>query len=244
MVSPKSFVKPHQADGWFCNICNPSSFNGDQAAHMNIHAALRHERESAQHARNVQESEMWWNPSSHDPAVWNAPLDEEPLLTKEEVQMREHQDHVERVSELVPYWIKCVDAAAKGEELRLEPFLNTLKDVSHSWSRIHVDNPWAMGSGAWGNGGDADRWGVHPDAKSMSSSAHGSKMNTGTRTISSSGSVVENPQNAYAFVEDIARQQAADAERKRRMHKFFQMPTHEKVKKIDEIVRYLQSASV
>lgn len=72
-----------EADGWVCNICNPS--RGDRA-HMNIHAAIRHERNSAQHARNVQESNMWWNPpnedaaiswlpSSQDAAIWNAPLE-------------------------------------------------------------------------------------------------------------------------------------------------------------------------
>ncbi|KAJ7487459.1 hypothetical protein B0H11DRAFT_2013438 [Mycena galericulata] len=243
MVSSKSFFKPHhftkQADGWLCNVCNSS--NGDQAAHMNIHAALRHERESAQHARNADESEMWWNPSSHDPAVWDAPLVEDPPLSREELQMREHQYHVERVSDIVPYWIKCVDAAAKGEELRLEPFLNTLEDHPQSW--MTSDDPWGIGSGGWGVSSDAVRWGVHPDAKSMSSSARGSGTHTGSRTVSNSDSPVGRGET-YAFVENIARQEAADAERKRRMHKFFEMPTHEKVKKIDEIVRYLHSASV
>jgi len=252
MVSRKSFENPNhftkEADGWVCNICNPSS--GDRA-HMNIHAAIRHERNSAQHARNVQESNMWWNPpnedaaiswlpSSQDAAIWNAPLEEDPPLTKEELQMREHQMHVERVADIVPYWIKCVNAAANGEELRLEPFLNTLHDVSDTW--MPAANPWAQatGSGAWDYRGDPNRWGVHPDAKSMSSAAHGSKSQTGSRTIASSV-----PAAGYAFVENIARQESVtDADRKRRMHMFFEMPTQEKVKKIDEIVRYLQSASV
>lgn len=166
---------------------------------------------------------MWWNPSSHDPAIWHAPLEEDPPLSREELQMRENQYHVERVADIVPYWIKCVDAAAKGEELRLEPFLNTLEDASHSW--IPSDDPWVMGSGGWGDSGDAVRWGVHPDVESVSSSAHYSKTHTGSRTISTSDDPATRAEfpNAYAFVENIARQEAADAERKRRMHKFFEV---------------------
>jgi hypothetical protein len=56
-----------------CNICNPAS--GDPI-HMSIHAALRHEQKSAQHARNKESDTMWWNPiSGEDAAVWNAPLE-------------------------------------------------------------------------------------------------------------------------------------------------------------------------
>ncbi|KAJ7492748.1 hypothetical protein FB451DRAFT_548422 [Mycena latifolia] len=219
----------------------------------------RHFANSAQHARNVEPAlDAWWNPSTQDPD-WNAPLEEDPPLTKDELQIREHQYHVERVADIVPYWIKCVDAAAKGEELRLEPFLNTLKDASQSW--MTSDNPWAQasGSGAWGNSGDAGRWGVHPDMRSVSSSGRGSSIRTGTCTAATGGSAtgrvekrksgrsrysVDHQKAAYAFVEDIARHEAADAERKRRMHMFFEMPTHEKVQKIAEIVRCLQSASV
>ncbi|KAJ7225648.1 hypothetical protein GGX14DRAFT_640109 [Mycena pura] len=241
MVLSKSFSNPHhftkEADGWRCTICS------DHAHHLNFRAALRHERESAEHARNVQKSEMWmWNASSQDAAAWNAPVEEDPPLTREELQMREHQYHVERVADIVPYWIKCVDAAAKGEELRLEPFLNTLQDVpaSHSW--MASDDPWARFAGSgWGNpGGDANRWGVHPDVQSASSPAHGSKMQTGSRTTASSV-----PDTGYAFVEDVARQQAVtDTDRKRRMHMFFEMSTQEKVQKIDEIVRFMRSTSV
>ncbi|KAJ6574979.1 hypothetical protein B0H19DRAFT_621702 [Mycena capillaripes] len=251
MVSRKSFANPNhftkEADGWVCNIC-PST--GDHAHSMNIHAAIRHERGSAQHARSVLETNMWWNPPaeenaaiswlppSQDAAAWNAPLEEDPPLTKEELQMREHQYHVERVADIVPYWIKCVNAAANGEELRLEPFLNTLHDVSDSW--MDPANPWAQATGSgWDDRGDTKRWGVPPDAKSMSS-AHVSKSQTGSRTTASSVAAA-----GYAFVENIARQESVtDVDRKRRMHMFFEMPTNEKIQKIDEIVRYLQSASV
>jgi len=48
----------------------------------------------------------------------------------------------------------------------------------------------------------------------------------------------------HLFVEDIARQQAVNAERKRRMHDFYEMPTQDKVKKIQEMVRYLHTVPV
>ncbi|KAJ7706313.1 hypothetical protein B0H17DRAFT_1036678 [Mycena rosella] len=208
---------------------------------------------------DTEESDAFWTPPSQGLAVWDAPLEEDPPLTREEVNRWEHQCHVERVADMVPYWIKCVTAAANGEELRLEPFLNTLQDVSQSW--MTSDNPWAQASGAaaWGISGDAGRWEVHPD-QSVSSLGRGSKTQTGSRsrTAASGGSVIgraekrnsglsgnnaDHQKTAYAFVEDIARHEAADAERKRRMHKFFEMPTHEKVQKITEIVRYLKSSA-
>ncbi|KAJ7103662.1 hypothetical protein B0H15DRAFT_813121 [Mycena belliarum] len=209
-------------------------------------------------AHNDEESGAWWD-TNHNPD-WNAPLEEDPPLTRDELQMREHQYHVERVADIVPYWIKCVEAAAKGEELRLEPFLNSLKDASQSW--MTSDNPWALtsGPGAWGDTGDADRWGVHPDKGTISSS-RGSNTQAGTRsrTAATGGSAtgrapdkrkgrrartnMDHQKTAYAFVEDIARQEAADAQRKRRMHKFYEMSTEEKVQKITEIVRYLRSGS-
>ncbi|KAJ6519692.1 hypothetical protein C8R45DRAFT_31233 [Mycena sanguinolenta] len=216
---------------------------------MNIHAALRHERSSAQHARNLQESNMWC-PAGEDAAIWNAPLEEDPPLTKEELQMREHQLHVERIADIVPYWIKCVNAAANGEELRLEPFLNSLQDVSDSWV-ASIPNPWGTGSGAWDNRGDENRWVVPPAARSMASSGQGSRSRTGSPSIAIDGhsrascDINRMLPSGYAFVEDIARQEAVtDVDRKWRMHTFFEMPTQEKVKKIDELVRYLQSATV
>ncbi|KAJ7169752.1 hypothetical protein C8R46DRAFT_1089887 [Mycena filopes] len=242
LSSPQHFT--HETNGWTCNVCSPRE-NGHPI--MTIRAAIRHEA-SPQHTQLVQESTMCWNPTgednaiswlpaSQDAAVWNAPLEEDPPITKEELHMREHQYHVERVADIVPYWIKMVEAAANGEEeLRLEPFLNTLPPT----------NPWAQGAQAtdsWGDrgGGDIGRWGVYPSAaKSASSgSAHGFRTNTGSLTAASSV-----PATGHAFVENIARQELVTVDRKRRMHMFFEMPTQEKVKKIDEIVRYLQSTSV
>jgi hypothetical protein len=191
---------------------------------MNIHTALRHERNSAQHARNIAESEMWWNPPVQDAAVWAAPLIEEPPLTKEELIIREHQNHVERVPLLVPYWLKCVNAAARGVELRMEPFLESLQEASQSWVKKDP-NPWGDAAWGWGEAEDAGRWGVHPDNKSSSDSIHSGSRTMSTRTgrprTGSMRGIADG--DAYAFVEDIALQEAADAERKRRMHSFFEV---------------------
>lgn len=138
-------------------------------------------------------------------------------MTKDELQIREHQYHVERVAELVPYWIKCVDAAANGEDMRLEPFLNSLRDVSDSWM-TSIANPWGPGPGTWDERGDEKRWGVHPDARSMASSQSGN----GSRSRTGSPSITSDAPTGYAFVENIARQgSVTDADRKRRMHMFF-----------------------
>ncbi|PBK89195.1 hypothetical protein ARMGADRAFT_1083741 [Armillaria gallica] len=47
--------------------------------------------------------------------------------------------------------------------------------------------------------------------------------------------------SSYAFVEDIARQEGANAERRGKMHDFFEMPTDKKVQRIDELIRSLQT---
>ncbi|KAK7064332.1 hypothetical protein R3P38DRAFT_38355 [Favolaschia claudopus] len=233
-MASKSFASPEhftQKTGrWSCNLCKPTNHD---PAHMNFRTALQHERNSVQHAQNVREANTWWNPMGEDAAVWNAPLEEDPPLTKQEIQMREHQYHVERVADIVPYWIKCVDAAAKGQELRLEPFLNSLYNASDSWATSN--DSWGPAPElGWEAGGG---WG--PDvAKSNGSSGFGSRWRTGS--VASE----ESPTTGYAFVENFARQESVtDVDRKHRLHKFFDMPTDEKVKKIDEIVRYLRESA-
>lgn len=215
---------------------------------MSTRAAQNHERHSVEHARNVTESEMWWNPPAPDPAAWNAPMIEDPPLTIEEMKIRENQLHVDHVQDMVPFWIRGVEAAEKGEVLRLEQFLETLQAASDAWLNAGSDNPWVetnpnqgWGDDAWGAQGHtnrgwdaenekadgwcftlgADAWGV--DVRSLSS-ADGSINRVDTPGIRRWQRRRENkktPKNAYDFVEEVARQEAVDEERKRRMHTFF-----------------------
>ena len=119
---------------------------------MDIRAAKRHESHSTEHARNVAEVEMWWNPPGPDVAAWNTPIREDPPSTIEEMRMRESQTHVDHVRDMVPFWIKGVEAAEKGEVLRLEHYLETLQEASDTWLRSAPEASWmhAKSGQGWG----------------------------------------------------------------------------------------------
>jgi hypothetical protein len=128
---------------WFCNICTPP--NNGHVRYMSTHAAQHHERHSAEHAkraRNTAELEMWWNPPAQDAAAWTVPIVEEPPLTTEEMKTRESRMRVDQVQDMIPFWIRGVEAAAKGEVLRLEHFLETLQEASDAWLNSTSDPPW------------------------------------------------------------------------------------------------------
>lgn len=234
---------------------------------MTLRSAQHHERHSAEHARNATEAErrIWAN--SPDPAAWTIPLKHDPPLTAEEVKMRESRVHVDLVQDMVPFWIRGVEAAEKGEVLRLEHFLETLQDASDSWvgasPRTHdftqgwenawtarddnaADDGWgAVNAGEWGISDGSMRRRETPRRKRKHGAFEAKRQRGGGGPSSGRGhrrSAKDRQHiqsNAYAFVEDVARQEAADEERKRRMHHFFDMPTDEKVKKIDEVIRDL-----
>jgi len=247
---PVDFTRSH-IDEWFCNVCSSGHVD-----YMNTPAAIYHERHSAEHAHNVAELETWWNPPAQDAAAWNAPIVENPQFTAEEIKMRECQMHVDHVQDMVPFWIRGVEAAEKGEVLKLEHFLETLQEVSNAWLRSTPETlrirANSEGWGQWGEHGwsrfggqnsaqvdAADAWGI-----GSTSSANGSNIRSdsqvrhkrqipnlkergrqrrqlqprGDRTI---GRERVSFNNAFDFVEHVAKQQSADEERKRRMHTFF-----------------------
>lgn len=119
---------------------------------MNAQTAMDHERNSAEHARNVSDGNMWWNPAP-EASAWDAQIVEEPPQTLEEMKMRESRIHVDHVRDMVPFWMKGVEAAERGEVLRMEEFLESIKE--DEWST--GGDPWgyAYPPGEWGN---VDRW--------------------------------------------------------------------------------------
>ncbi|KAJ7071156.1 hypothetical protein C8F01DRAFT_1109345 [Mycena amicta] len=187
MVSHKAFSNPHR------------EFN----------QAIRQERELEPSDGMVTE----WTVNAPDVAAWDAPLVDDPPLTKEEKLVRAHQDHVELTALIIPHWL--ISVAEGNDVLCMESFLNALNDNNEAWSKR-----------VW-----AGKRGATLDAKS--NSAYGSRSQTGSRTAS----VLE---SGWAFVERIATEEAADEARKERLHTFYQMPTEEKLKKIEEIVRSLR----
>lgn len=237
---------------------------------------MDHERDSGDHTRNVSDFEMW-NPQPKD--SWVMP-DEDTPLTVDELKARTRQVHVDQVRDMVPFWMKGVKAAEKGEVLRLEDFLEKLASEDR-WGVADVDDPWGPSIGPWPTdhpwgaavaGGQADPWGnvadnpygkdpwgkvadwavdedstlsVHVD-RSVSHNKEDRRCNENSRKGKGTknhnqGHQLPSRQDPHMFVEDFARQQAVDAERKRRMHDFFKMPTQDKVKKIEEMVRNLRT---
>lgn len=218
-----------------------------------------HEHRSNGHARNVSDFEMW-NPEPKD--SWVMPEDDTPL-TVDELKARTRQVHVDQVRDMVPFWMKGVEAAQKGEVLRLEDFLEKLASEDR-WGVADVDDPWGPSIGPWPAdhpwaavipGGPADPWGkvddnpwgkidddpwgklaewavdedstlsMHVD-RSVSHHQEDRKRNKSVGK--GKGRKKQNRDHGsrhdpHLFVEDIARQQAVDAGRKRRMHDFYEV---------------------
>lgn len=143
---------------------------------------------------NVIETErQQWMLCEPDPAAWDEPQKGASELTKEEVKIRECQMRVDLVRDMVPFWIRGVEAAERGEVLRLEEFLETLE------------------TSGWGECVGNDGWG-------KSSCKDGKKRKKSRRRKGRQGRT-----EGYEFVEDVARQEAADEGRKQRMHSFFEV---------------------
>ncbi|KAG6911541.1 hypothetical protein DXG01_011843 [Tephrocybe rancida] len=203
-------------DEWYCSICTP--LRRGNIDYMTLKTAQHHERHSAEHLQNVADTERRkWILSEPDPEAWDGPLTKgEPELSREEIKMRESRLHVDLVRDMVPFWIRGVEAAERGEVLRLEDFLAKLEESTSEWGGGDGNMGWdeQAGDGGWGN-----QWSNHEIVQER-------KGKQGRRRK------VGRQDNAYKFVEDVARQEAADEERRRRMHRFFesswQMPTDEK----------------
>lgn len=242
---PQYFTPNISRSAWTCNICIPR--RTDQFYFTTMKAALRHENTSPEHAQHISEI-AWWKPQ--DDGAWATP--EQPPLTSEGLRTWEMQTHVDHVFDLVPFWMRGVDAAERGEVLRLEEFLQ----------KMEADGGWCTADevlgvlGAWrkpDNGGGSDWWGRKDDAsvaKIDRTDVTSGDQDKGwgimeewavLATNSSSSHPRQNISGTHPFVDDIALQEAADENRRQRMHRFFEMPTEQKVLKIQEIIRYLHA---
>ncbi|KIJ68596.1 hypothetical protein HYDPIDRAFT_106805 [Hydnomerulius pinastri MD-312] len=158
--------------GWVCTIC-PATHKG-QLQFPNFKAALNHERNShelsrdaAEHNRGTTEAapeptargrtseHNWW---STDDTGWDKI--EHPPLTSEGLRTWEMQAHVDHVSDLVPFWRRAVEAAERGEVLRLEEFLEkmegdggwrTADDVLGMLGKSKEIHGWAASQRGWGD---------------------------------------------------------------------------------------------
>ncbi|KAK0198256.1 hypothetical protein F5146DRAFT_1131260 [Armillaria mellea] len=235
--NPEHFTKGKHSD-WYCNVCTPHP----RPKYMSIKAALAHEK-NAFHNQNVVNAESWWGPPIVD--SWDFELPKQEEMTKDEARDLEHRYSVDHVGEYIPYWIRGVEAAERGEVLKLEDYLNSLdhdgpKDPWGTWNitnQVKADSRGGDRSSEWIHDDPSDDLGSVPASqgkagKSPRNSGRNRRQDLGDRFTGSS----------YAFVEDIARQEEANAERREQMHDFFEMPTDKKVQRIDELIRSLQTS--
>ncbi|KAK0464966.1 uncharacterized protein EV420DRAFT_930751 [Desarmillaria tabescens] len=227
--NPEHFTQGKHSD-WYCNICTPHP----RPKYMNVKAALAHEK-NAHHHQNVVNVESWWGPPIVD--SWDFELPKQEEMTKDEARDSEHRYFVDHVGEYIPYWIRGVEAAERGEVLKLEDYLDSLdhdgpKDPWGTWGASRGGDH----SSEWMHGAPSDDLGSMPTSqgkagKSPKNTDRNKRQELGNRFTDGS----------YAFVEDIARQEEANAERREQMHDFFEMPTDKKVQRIDELIRSLHA---
>jgi len=72
-------------------------------------------------------------------AAWSANDDQ--VLTSAELRVKENQVHVDHVQDMVPFWMRGVEAAERGEVLKLEGFLETLTGDPWAKSEWKQDTP-------------------------------------------------------------------------------------------------------
>ena len=185
---------------------------------MTAAKAIIHERSSIEHQRNVSNPDLvqWFSQGSTSLNDWV--VHPEPAAPAKSLQdLKDRDQGVGVASEVVHYWRHAMLAAEKGEDLKLESYLEVVarQRESGGWGAETVEaGGWAYQAGAWG---------ANIDHKSMSSASA-----NGHRTISEAheDNTFEwetGHADAHGFVEDIARDVAADARRKRQMHIFYQV---------------------
>ncbi|KIK70831.1 hypothetical protein GYMLUDRAFT_32899 [Collybiopsis luxurians FD-317 M1] len=148
---------------------------------------------------------------------------------------------------MVPFWIRGVQAAERGQVLRLEEFLDSLE--TESWPPrgpdvwAHPDrhsnyggrplNTWDT---AWNN--DVKKW-----ADSVSAaSAESGRTTPNKRSVTPQPCSPQSVRDPHSLVEVVARRNAVSENRKLEMYSFLELPTNEKVKRIDDLIRSLRSS--
>ncbi|KIK93995.1 hypothetical protein PAXRUDRAFT_828433 [Paxillus rubicundulus Ve08.2h10] len=306
--------------GWVCIIC-PEIHSKGQLYLPNLKAALRHERTFHEYlrdeaGRNMHTSEETARRRTPAPVQSSHGNDwgkiDYPRLTAEGLRKWDMHTHVDHVFDLVPFWQCAVDAAGRGEVLRLEEFLEKMEgnggwrtsnevlrmlagwnvsegaheDGGHDWGQPNM-NDWAASQGGglvWGES-HANNWAgtqrgccgaastvptrVASDATQSSAGRHsgwgcaedlvaaedltlGHHARPGVvlQGHLTSGGDIGSRLQPYAcregpqhFVDSVARQKAVNEERRQQMHVFFEMPTEQKIQKIQETIRFLRTQS-
>ncbi|KAL5519055.1 hypothetical protein ACEPAH_738 [Sanghuangporus vaninii] len=132
-------------------------------------------------------------------------------------------DHIDQLRDFIPFWRSTIEAAEFGETLRFEDFMNALH-------KKEKEDVWNL---------PMPEWAIEPMGPV---DADAEQRSTGKEHAQSSVSSHGHNRDAFNFVERIAKMDLADAERKKRLHSFYKMPTSEKLKRIYDLINTLRTA--
>jgi hypothetical protein len=238
LVNPKL---PRNKQRWYCHLCTPGE--PDPASYMTLIQAIAHETDSSDHHRNVTLASAdlcdWTNDTTDTTALWaRDPPNQAHSLA--ELKEQSYHGYETCAMYLIPFWQDALAAAKRGEELKLEEFIERKrKDEDESgWTTRSGDvNVWAYDAGGWG-----------PQVEKSDASSMG-KMCGKSRTslsLSCGGGKVRDSQRETdeqeQFLETVASKYRADPEKKQRMYNFYQMPTPDKVQMIQDMIRSLNNS--
>lgn len=226
---------------WLCNIC--------KADVMTVKQAMAHE-DSVQHSSQAEVCSLQVALSSGNNPTFGT-------LSSRRVAEQEHGHWTDLSPRIVSFWRKGLEAAERGEEAEsMQEFLDKLEEELAEDNRQGRWGSSAIGNWAWGT--PAEDWTPAPDvwagwgkpvaAKGPANTRHVRRRREGhssTTSMHREGSVFEHnggvdDDDDAAFVENFLRCHGVDPNRRERMRSFYEMPTDQKIQKIEEVIRDLR----
>ncbi|KAG7442010.1 uncharacterized protein BT62DRAFT_936663 [Guyanagaster necrorhizus] len=136
-AKPEYFTRGKYSD-WYCNVCTLRL----QPKYMSATDALHHEN-NILHNQNVANVESSLGPPMVD--SWDSEMPKQAEMSKDEARDSEYRYFVDHMGEYISYWIRGIEAAKRGEVLKLEDYLDSLdhdgpKDPRGSWGITHQSN--------------------------------------------------------------------------------------------------------
>jgi len=227
---------------WLCNICKTDV--------MTMKKAVTHEI-SAQHSSRRAET---YGVQATSSAVRNLTSDIISNLRRAE----EDRSHwMDLTPNLISFWRRGLVAAENGEEAEsMQEFLDKVEEElqgsqSHWGSSPVEDDGWGWGNPAedWTPAPDvwASVWGT-PVAQVSQQVHHRREGSSSITSMHQEGSIPgrdghvdDNEDDATKFVENFLQRHSVDARRKERMRIFYEMPTEQKIRKIEEVISDLRA---
>ncbi|THH18421.1 hypothetical protein EW146_g2556 [Bondarzewia mesenterica] len=240
---------------WSCYLCTPHG-----RAHletMTMSQAMAHEK-LVEHRAKANAWNPWDEPFA--PGDWYSPYDI--LETRDKVLWADH------CSEMVAFWRRGVAAAEKGEQVeKLQDFFLMMDKRKEKYDK-GMEDVWASSRGAdpWGwDGGvaaDVEKWelapsdGWNPQAAAVSKRKPRKKSKKKKKQWPSSDHTVRPDEGGSdkmdvglatgegdlsSFAEKYARRRSVNAAQKEKMNTFLEMPTEQKVNKIQEMIHSLHA---